>query len=92
MGTRDTLAVGRELTVWLPPQAGGATSSAANSNDTLQRIRYTVRPGDSLYAIASRFKVSIADLRRWNGLASDLLHPGQKLTLHVDVTRQARAD
>ncbi len=92
MGTRDTLAVGRELTVWLPPEAQGATLATANDRATLQRIRYTVRPGDSLYAIASRFKVGVADLRRWNDLESDLLHPGQKLTLHVDVTRQASAD
>ena len=92
MGSRDTLAVGRDLTVWLPPQAQGTTTATPNGRATLQRIRYTVRPGDSLYAIASRFKVSIADLRRWNDLGSDLLQPGQKLTLHVDVTRQARAD
>ena len=92
MGTRDTLAVGRALTVWLPAEARNSASAPSGHNATLQRVRYTVRPGDSLYAIASRFNVSIAELRRWNDLSSDLLHPGQKLTLHVDVTRQARAD
>ncbi len=91
MGTRDTLSVDRKLTVWLPPQAQAA-SSTAQRGTTLQRISYTVRPGDSLSAISSRFNVSVSDLRRWNKLGnSSLLHPGQKLTLHVDVTRQASA-
>lgn len=89
MAPRDTLAVGRQLAVWLPAQASGKTPPRAA---TLQSIRYTVRPGDSLSSISARFNVRVGDLRRWNDLGnSDLLHPGQKLTLHVDVTRQASA-
>lgn len=89
MAPGDTLAVGRQLAVWLPAQASG---KAPTRTATLQSIRYTVRPGDSLSSISARFKVRVGDLRRWNDLgSSDLLHPGQKLTLHVDVTRQARA-
>ncbi|MBS4204752.1 LysM peptidoglycan-binding domain-containing protein [Lederbergia citrea] len=38
---------------------------------------YVVKAGDSLYKIASLHKVTIAQLKQWNGLKSDLIHPGQ---------------
>jgi membrane-bound lytic murein transglycosylase D len=57
-----------------------------------QRVRYTVRKGDSLWHIARRFGVSTTDLVRWNKLSRDkYLQPGQRLTLYVDVTRVAEA-
>ena len=44
--------------------------------------RYTVRQGDSLWLIARRHQVSLADLMRWNDLAEDsILRPGQTLTI-----------
>lgn len=41
----------------------------------------TVQPGDSLWAIASRYDTTIAALRAANGLASDNLRAGSTLTL-----------
>ncbi|MEW8289742.1 MAG: LysM peptidoglycan-binding domain-containing protein [Candidatus Thiodiazotropha endolucinida] len=38
--------------------------------------------------MAQRFKVSVADLKRWNTLGSKYLQPGQRLKLYVDVTEQ----
>lgn len=41
---------------------------------------YVVRRGDSLWRIAKQFKVSVAALLTWNGLAGDAtLKPGQRL-------------
>ena len=46
--------------------------------------------GDSLYLIASRFRVTIAQLTRWNKIDKNkILRPGQKLTMYVDVTAQS---
>ncbi len=42
---------------------------------------YTVRAGDDILTVVSEHNVSIADLRRINRLASDLLVPGQKLVI-----------
>lgn len=51
------------------------------------RVRYQVRKGDSLYKIARKFRVKIADLRRWNSVGR-YIKPGQRLTVYVDPTRQ----
>lgn len=41
---------------------------------------YTVRPGDTLYAIAIKYAVDLEDLLRWNKLhAKSVLQPGNKL-------------
>ncbi|HHD57159.1 MAG TPA: LysM peptidoglycan-binding domain-containing protein, partial [Desulfobulbaceae bacterium] len=42
---------------------------------------YKVRNGDSIWTIARRFKVSATDIRRWNNLRSNLIHPGRKLVV-----------
>lgn len=42
---------------------------------------YTVRAGETLYSIARRHSVDVAELRRWNHLASNTVHPGQVLRL-----------
>lgn len=47
-------------------------------------LKYRVKPGDSLYSIALRHRISIADITRRNRISSsDLLHPGQFLHLPV---------
>ena len=42
---------------------------------------YKVRHGDSIWTIARRFRVSATDIRRWNNLRSNLIHPGRKLVV-----------
>lgn len=41
--------------------------------------QYTVRRGDSLGMIARRHGTTVAQIRRWNRLRSDVIRPGQKL-------------
>lgn len=46
-------------------------------------LTHVVRPGDTLWHIARRFKVRVADLTRWNDLArTAVLRPGQVLVLY----------
>ena len=90
MAPGDTLPAGRKLVVWSKADAAPATSPAAALGNTTRKLRYTVRNGDSLYRIASRFRVTINDIVRWNGIdRNKILRPGQKLTMYVDVTRQS---
>ncbi|RMA66004.1 LysM peptidoglycan-binding domain-containing protein [Ulvibacter antarcticus] len=46
------------------------------------RIRYRVRSGDYLGKIANRYGVSVSQIMRWNGLRSNRLKIGQRLTIH----------
>ncbi len=62
-----------------------SVSLAKIQNLFKQEVRYHVRKGDSLYAIARKFQVKIADLKRWNKV-SRYLHPGQKLTVYINST------
>lgn len=42
---------------------------------------YTVKSGDTLYKISKSQKVSVSNLKIWNGLKSDTIYPKQKLKL-----------
>ena len=46
------------------------------------RTRYRVRSGDYLGKIATKFGVSVSSLKRWNGLRSNRLKIGQRLTVY----------
>lgn len=46
------------------------------------RIRYRVRSGDYLGKIAERYGVGVSQIKRWNGLKSNNLRIGQRLTIY----------
>ena len=46
------------------------------------RIRYRVKSGDYLGKIANRYGVSVSSIKRWNGLKSNNLRVGQRLTIY----------
>jgi len=46
------------------------------------RIRYRVRSGDYLGKIAERYGVGVSQIKRWNGLKSNMLRVGQRLTIY----------
>ncbi|WP_246480483.1 LysM peptidoglycan-binding domain-containing protein [Motiliproteus sediminis] len=85
MAPGDPLRVGRKLVVWQPQ---GELVASNGSRQVIRKVGYTVRNGDSLARIASRFKVRVSDIKRWNNevASAKYLQPGQQLTLFVDVT------
>ncbi|RDH86135.1 MAG: lytic transglycosylase [endosymbiont of Galathealinum brachiosum] len=85
MAIRDPLREGQKLVIWTKAPV---SKTASHGRNTIQRISYRVRNGDSLYLIAQKFNVGIKDLKRWNSFTSKYLQPGQKIKLYVDVTRQ----
>ena len=88
MAPGDTLPIGRKLVVWTNELV--APASGPNSQATTRKVNYTVRKGDSLSRIANRFRITVADILRWNNINKDsILRPGQRLTMFVDVTRQS---
>jgi len=43
--------------------------------------RHTVKRGDTLSGIASRYGASVTAIRRANGISGNLIHPGQRLVI-----------
>lgn len=80
LNKNSTLRLGQKLTVYQ------TTSSTIAGNVTERTITYKVRKGDSLARIAGRYKVSVSDIMKWNGLTKNqYIQPGQRLKLKVDV-------
>lgn len=59
-----------------PKSAAGA---ADNTLQTTSHYYYTVKQGDTLYAISKRFNITVDELKEWNGLLSNAISTGQQL-------------
>lgn len=56
------------------------------------RMRYTVKEGDTMSSLASRFELSVGSIARINGFSRySTLEPGQELILYVPTDLAARA-
>jgi membrane-bound lytic murein transglycosylase D len=70
----DKITVGQKLTVYSDKKI---TSSSKKKAKT-----YTVKSGDNLTEIAEANSVSVADIKEWNDLESDVIYEGQVLKLY----------
>jgi membrane-bound lytic murein transglycosylase D len=62
-----------------------ATTSPTTTAST-QKIYYTVKSGDALGTIASKYHVTITDIKRWNKLSSNTIRVGQRLIIYKKVS------
>ncbi|CDT88511.1 putative N-acetylmuramoyl-L-alanine amidase [Vibrio coralliirubri] len=76
----SSLAIGQVLKI-----PGSASSSSSSSAIKTKTITHTVKSGEYLGKIASRYKVSVADIKRENRLKSETVRVGQKLRITVEV-------
>lgn len=72
--TSDVLSVGQILRIPSSNEDNGNVPPSGN-------VTYTVQKGDSLWSIASRYGISVNDLRQANNLSSDTLNIGQVLII-----------
>lgn len=84
LSRNKTIRAGQKLVV--RPNADKAkVSQPGGEAQGVRKVGYRIRSGDSLHAIASKFKVSVNDLVRWNTLAKNsVLRPGQQLQIYVN--------
>ncbi len=69
LSKNSVIRPGQTLSLSTPYDSSGAAE-----------LTYQVRNGDSLYEIARRFEVSVAQLQQWNNISTDqFIHPGQLL-------------
>jgi LysM repeat protein len=71
------------------PPAPTPTPSPTPPPETVKMVSHVVESGQGLYAVATKYKVTMADLRKWNNLTTDVLTSGQVLI--VDAREYERA-
>lgn len=76
----DRLRVGQRLVLTVPnvPRQGIASTQRSESS---QHVIHRVRSGETLSTIASRYGVSIAQLKMTNRIRTNLIRPGQRLRI-----------
>lgn len=83
--TSDLIYPGQTLKVsgngTTPPPVATPATPAAPPADTSTTSVYTVVRGDTLNKIGLQFNMSVQELKNLNGLISDMIFVGQKLTL-----------
>ncbi|RZK62885.1 MAG: LysM peptidoglycan-binding domain-containing protein [Hymenobacter sp.] len=91
--TSENVLAGQQLRLTAPPEANAlpaAPAVAGHHTKTTRAISlavsaklatHIVQPGDTLFSIAQRFGLSLAELKRLNHLATDQVKPGQKLVV-----------
>jgi len=67
-------------TLVIPPRISAARSVAGESTDQ-STLSYKVKKGDTLARVSKKTGISVADLKRLNGLGRGKLKPGQVLAL-----------
>jgi membrane-bound lytic murein transglycosylase D len=67
-------------------QIGGASGKAA------AEFYYQVHSGDSLWTIARQHDVSPEEIRQWNNLRDNVIHPGNRLVLRIADAGEPVAD
>jgi LysM repeat protein len=64
------------------PTTSTPTTTPASSTSTTTAKKYTVVKGDTISAIAKKYKVTTTAVLKANGLSwSSVIHPGQKITI-----------
>ena len=89
MGTTGLLHPGTELKIFKHNKSQVTGVAKPMRNRQVRRLNYEVRSGESLSKIASKFNVSVQNIGAWNKKVDGqkYIHPGDRLTLYVDVTQ-----
>ena len=74
------------------PISSSATIPAAITppTETVKMVSHVVESGQGLYSVATKHKVSMADLRKWNNLTTDQLITGQVLIVEAHEYERAK--
>jgi LysM repeat protein len=75
--------------VAVKPTSTPLAVTPAATAETVKMVSHVVESGQGLYAVATKYKVTMSDLRKWNNLTTDQLISGQVLI--VDAREYERA-
>jgi membrane-bound lytic murein transglycosylase D len=90
--SNETLVYERSRENEVPNEPVASVSSNSKVVTESEWVTYKVRGGDSLGKIATKYNTTITELKKWNKLRSNTIHPGQKLKVKHKVTRTVADD
>ena len=79
----DTIYPGQKLIIKKTNDTTNTATSPQPSQPTQATSTYKVQSGDTLYKIANKFNMSVATLKRINGLSNDIIYVGQTLKVEA---------
>jgi membrane-bound lytic murein transglycosylase D len=71
--------------------ADNATLAVAPDEPPRKKIKVRAGKRDTVNSIATRYKVTVAEVREWNDLKNDSLKPGQELKLQVRADKRGKS-
>ena len=81
---KDELVRNRSFIMDSASRAGRSEfEQVAKKMEEKQYLYHKVKSGSSLGQIASRYRVRVQDIRSWNNLSGNTIHPGQMLRIYV---------
>lgn len=94
--TSNRIYKGKKLMIYTGNNPGEVTASINSSNVSSKSknnlVTYKVRKGDTLSEIAEKFKVSTANLRKWNKLKSNRIFIGRNLKIYSGAVQSIQQD
>ncbi|MCK0161209.1 LysM peptidoglycan-binding domain-containing protein [Allomuricauda sp. F6463D] len=72
----------KEIYAYVKKELDSIEKPLPNMVTAQNQIRYRVKSGDYLGKIAERYGVGVSQIKRWNGLRSNNLRVGQRLTIY----------
>ena len=76
--TSDTIKVGQSLMIVTSSTTNTTTNTAGTTSTA---ATYKVASGDSLWSIATKYKITVDQLKTWNKLSSNTIFVGQVLNI-----------
>ena len=86
----NSLRAGRSLVIYKPVAGGQAEPKVASKSSSKTKGKkvaaskqstHTVKPGETLFSIASQYNTTVATLQKYNGPSANKLHPGDVLVV-----------
>lgn len=74
-----------------PGQSLSVDGKAAEKTTTNSNV-YTVKSGDTLHKISSSHGISVSQVKSWNNLSSNLIHPGDELAVGSKAAVKSASD
>lgn len=75
----NSISIGQELVIYPEKSSAGNIQTSDNKNNDGVTMRHHVKAGETLYSLSKQYKISRADIKKWNNLTDDNIKLGQDL-------------